>query len=255
MLLRRVIKHVSDQNWTAVAIDFFIVVIGVFVGLQVTSWNEDRIAESRAKNYYQRLIFDLESEQQSRLFRVRYYEQTKSHAEAALRAIQAPGTSLSTAFLIDSYQATQRWQYSPQRATYDELISAGIADAIPDIEVRIRLANLYTGLEGSFITQQEPTPFRDELRRQMPHGAQSAIREECDDQYTFVNNFYVLTLPEDCNVLLDEELVAEAVDALLAYDEMEKDLTRHIATLDAKLGSLRAHGPPIREMIEILEQQ
>ena len=50
MLLRRVTLHVRDQNWTAVLIDFVIVVIGVFVGLQVQDWNEfrkDRIEEQQ----------------------------------------------------------------------------------------------------------------------------------------------------------------------------------------------------------------
>ena len=41
MLLRRVTKHVNDQNWFAVALDFVIVVAGVFIGLQVSQWNED----------------------------------------------------------------------------------------------------------------------------------------------------------------------------------------------------------------------
>ena len=36
MLLRRVTEHVRDQNWTAVGVDFVIVVIGVFVGIQVS---------------------------------------------------------------------------------------------------------------------------------------------------------------------------------------------------------------------------
>lgn len=42
LLLRRVVEHVKTQNWTAVAIDFLIVVIGVFVGLQVQDWNSSR---------------------------------------------------------------------------------------------------------------------------------------------------------------------------------------------------------------------
>ena len=42
LLLRRVIEHVQTQNWTAVAIDFVIVVIGVFVGLQVQDWSNSR---------------------------------------------------------------------------------------------------------------------------------------------------------------------------------------------------------------------
>lgn len=42
MLLRRITKHVKDQNWFAVGIDFVIVVIGVFIGIQVANWNDAR---------------------------------------------------------------------------------------------------------------------------------------------------------------------------------------------------------------------
>lgn len=42
MLLRRVIDHVEAQNWTAILIDFVIVVVGVFIGIQVSNWNDDR---------------------------------------------------------------------------------------------------------------------------------------------------------------------------------------------------------------------
>lgn len=39
MILRRVITHVREQNWTAIGIDFVIVVTGVFIGIQVSNWN------------------------------------------------------------------------------------------------------------------------------------------------------------------------------------------------------------------------
>ena len=39
MILRRITQHVRDQNWTAIGIDFVIVVVGVFIGLQVSNWN------------------------------------------------------------------------------------------------------------------------------------------------------------------------------------------------------------------------
>jgi hypothetical protein len=41
MTLRRITKHVKDQNWFAVGLDFLIVVFGVFMGFQVQQWNED----------------------------------------------------------------------------------------------------------------------------------------------------------------------------------------------------------------------
>ncbi|PHS76621.1 MAG: hypothetical protein COB56_05905 [Robiginitomaculum sp.] len=48
MILRSLTKHVNDQNWFAVAIDFFIVVMGVFIGLQVANWSAGR---ANHKNY------------------------------------------------------------------------------------------------------------------------------------------------------------------------------------------------------------
>jgi len=40
MLLRRITTHLKDQNWFAVYLDLTIVVVGVFIGIQVSNWNE-----------------------------------------------------------------------------------------------------------------------------------------------------------------------------------------------------------------------
>ena len=42
MLLRNITKHFKDQNWFAVALDFFIVVAGILIAFQITNWNEAR---------------------------------------------------------------------------------------------------------------------------------------------------------------------------------------------------------------------
>ncbi|NNC37412.1 MAG: hypothetical protein HKO02_08140 [Hyphomonadaceae bacterium] len=42
MLLRSLTKHVKDQNWFAVFLDFFIVVTGILIAFQITNWNEAR---------------------------------------------------------------------------------------------------------------------------------------------------------------------------------------------------------------------
>ena len=60
MLLRRISKHVTDQNWFAVGIDFLIVVVGVFIGIQVNDWNAQRIEQSLEQEYLSRLADNLE---------------------------------------------------------------------------------------------------------------------------------------------------------------------------------------------------
>jgi hypothetical protein len=55
VLLRRVIEHVKTQNWTAVGLDFLIVVIGVFMGIQAQGWNADRDDHRLEHQYLVRL--------------------------------------------------------------------------------------------------------------------------------------------------------------------------------------------------------
>lgn len=58
MLLRRITQHVKEQNWFAVAVDFFIVVAGILIAFQITNWNAAR----EAKATEQELIIRLEDE-------------------------------------------------------------------------------------------------------------------------------------------------------------------------------------------------
>lgn len=51
MLLRRVTQHVKDQSWFAVGLDLVVVVFGIFLGLQVSDWNESR-KEYQEGRYY-----------------------------------------------------------------------------------------------------------------------------------------------------------------------------------------------------------
>jgi hypothetical protein len=256
VLIRRISGHVKEQNWFAVWLDLVIVFVAVFIGLQADNWNQQRVANETAKTYYARLIADLQAEQDSRDARAVYYERTKRHAEAALDALRTSGQNMGKEFLIHAYQATQRWNYAPQRTTYDELIGAGIANAIPDVEIRSRLANLYLNLIQSKITLEEPTPFRDKLRHEMLHEVQSIIRERCGDRYLFLeNSVYHLELPEVCDLEIEASLVEKAVRALLAYEDLAKDLAHQVSILDGKLGSLRATEQPIQEMIDLLAAQ
>jgi hypothetical protein len=59
MILRRVIKHVRNQEWTAIFLDFIIVVVGVFVGLQVSNWNAVRKDRTDEQLFIVRLHEDI----------------------------------------------------------------------------------------------------------------------------------------------------------------------------------------------------
>lgn len=59
MLLRSLTKHVNDQNWFAVALDFFIVVLGILLAFQITNWNEGRVERSQEIEYLSAMERDI----------------------------------------------------------------------------------------------------------------------------------------------------------------------------------------------------
>jgi hypothetical protein len=59
MILRSLAHSIRTRDWFAVAIEFLIVVAGIFVGLQVTDWNERRQLRERELHDLQRMAEDL----------------------------------------------------------------------------------------------------------------------------------------------------------------------------------------------------
>lgn len=43
MILRRLVDGIREQNWFLVLLEVLIVVVGIFIGLQVNGWNDERI--------------------------------------------------------------------------------------------------------------------------------------------------------------------------------------------------------------------
>ncbi|MFT7589718.1 MAG: hypothetical protein ACI959_001938, partial [Limisphaerales bacterium] len=139
--------------------------------------------------------------------------------------------------------------------TYDEIISGNIADTIPDIKLRNKLANYYLNLEAQKVIQGERTSYRNNLRRYMQHVIQKFIRENCGDitEYTD-NNIEIGQLPEECELKVDPIVISNAVSKLSSYKNLELDLTRHLADVEQKIVSLKSYIPATRELIKYLEE-
>ena len=151
MLLRRVVAHVRRQDWTAIGIDFVIVVVGVFIGIQVSNWNDERLREQTARTYIERIREDLSANLFDLGERLAYFRQVRANALAALSALDGPGDALGEQFLIDAYQASQMLPRRFGRDTYDEILSVGANSAIADVTVRNRLANFYRSIEAQMV--------------------------------------------------------------------------------------------------------
>ncbi len=242
MLLRRITEHLKAQNWTAIGIDFVIVVVGVFIGIQVSNWNEERQYVSRTQSFYNRLIDDLESERLALLARLDYLGTVERYGRSALSALDSPAEAQTTEFLIAAYQASQIWTYSVQRATYDEILSSGIAEAIPDLELRTRLSNVFLNAEAVRQVVVAETPYRQQIRTYLPNDIQAAIRENCSDEYIpMKNSLLILKLPETCTIEFREDQVSAAIEALDDYTQLERQLVQRLASVSVTKSAIEAH--------------
>ena len=106
MLLRRITEHVKDQNWTAVALDFVIVVVGVFVGIQVANWNDARTNAYREVEMLATIYDELQKD------RVEF----QNGKEAAMATISSASYVLEAAGLDVSGQLAMPISSAPELA-------------------------------------------------------------------------------------------------------------------------------------------
>ena len=59
MILRRLAQSLKQQNWTAIWIEFILLVSGVFLGIQVANWNSARVERALEATYLSSLAIDI----------------------------------------------------------------------------------------------------------------------------------------------------------------------------------------------------
>lgn len=55
MIIHRLASAIRHQNWSQIITEILIVVIGIFLGLQVTAWNDARLERAQEQGYLARL--------------------------------------------------------------------------------------------------------------------------------------------------------------------------------------------------------
>ena len=144
MLLRRITEHVKAQNWTAVALDFLIVVAGVFMGLQVQQWSEHRRSLQQEATYLERLKADFTNIDQQISACLRTYTDSLDAIERVTAAIESAATDAvaEPEQISDALIRITADMVPPNRsATFVEMLSAGNLNILRDQDLRNILIN------------------------------------------------------------------------------------------------------------------
>jgi hypothetical protein len=140
--LRSLTEHLRTQNWTAVVLDCVIVIFGVFIGIQVANWNEERADRA----VLERTLGRLESDFGATLEMLGEMNTARSEAMFALDDLL---TSLENDEPLADEAATAgaaRWTFSqmipPPPVSFEEMVNSGRLDLIKSVGLRDALRRL-----------------------------------------------------------------------------------------------------------------
>jgi hypothetical protein len=234
-MIRRIRAHAAKQDWFAVAVDLGIVVIGVFLGIQASNWNQDRQDRAEAHELRVQVINNLRANEADLTARSNYYRQIQAHAIAALESIGRPGGQDDEAFLVNAYQASQVWLRPFERTAFDELQSSGLAQKIGDVRTRAAISAYYVSADGFESTGLGVTTYREKLRRAMDFQTQKLIRTKCGDRMKLLpGGGQVPELPVTCRLDISAASLERAAARVKAIPQLDQELTRLIVDIDQK---------------------
>jgi hypothetical protein len=138
MILHRVMAQFRKQEWAAIVIDFVIVVLGVFIGLQVQEFAVERDRQKSERGYLTRLHGEIEQLLETR---ARYDRERTAFSADLLGAVEvlndANGTAPLSTGQCDAIAGSAHTTVPPaELPTVAELLSAGRLDYLSSATLR-----------------------------------------------------------------------------------------------------------------------
>ncbi len=241
MILRRITEHVKAQNWFAVGLDFFIVIVGVFIGTNVTNWNDGRISHERSQEYSERLQNDLRVEYEYAVSLQEYFRDAKEASTIAFDGLSRPGEIDDRTILINIFRASQFQWYERRNATFNELVSSGELNLILDPVLRETAVKFYSNSTNVFeinISNAHKSEFRQLVDEIIDPDVRSILQTECGDkEYTSGAGVSgVFTIGYSCTIdEIDDGVVMKIVDAFRTDTNTLRALRRQAAIIDVNV--------------------
>ena len=241
MRLRSLTKHIRDQNWFAVALDFFIVVAGILIAFQITNWNEARKINGEAKEFTNQLKADLAEEAWVYESVIEYYGDVRDNTARVVDALEGKSEVSDQALVIAAYRATQYVPILRRRETFDELTATGRINLIGDEKLRRVAKSIYDFPMYELIERRGyGNKYREAFRMLIPSGVQTAVTDACGDKFVEIMDYegIIDSLDYACSPEMSDEEIKAAADILRTNETVLPLLRLRLAELEATNRSL-----------------
>lgn len=183
MALRNIPTRIREHDWFSVIVEVLIVVAGVFVGLQVSNWNEERKETARGNEYLRRMSDELRADADSIGHISTFWSDVQDNGRIAIAYAEDGTLAQDSAWktLLAYYQASQVWPYRKSDVTFQEIQSSGDLQLIRNATLRARIANHYSSGAGSQVVEvlRLLPAYRERVRGMTPWPIQQYIWDHC----------------------------------------------------------------------------
>jgi hypothetical protein len=253
MILRRIVEHLKKQDWAAIALELAIVIIGVFIGMQVSNWNQQRIEKRETAQLLLELRPALKSFADFFDTAKPYYATSRRYSETAFAGWRGDPTVSDEQFVIAAYQASQIYTFGVHGENWASIFGGDRMRDIGSVEVRRGLTNLMTLPYDQIDLATVSTPYREQVRKVIPEDIQDAIRAECGDA-RIPDMPLAFRLPATCDLNFPGARFVSAAAALRARPELVGELRWHRAAVAAFLENLETIDGQTRQLQRAIDQ-
>ena len=241
MMFRRFLERFRRHQWGAIATELTIVVLGVFIGMQVSNWNQQREINQKAAVFTAHLKADLRHEDWRLQMIIAYSREVRANAERAIAALDSGVNIDDEDLLVSAYRASQYVNDLRARATYDELISTGSIALIRDQDLRDKAMAIYNNDNiDNVVEEGKLSQYREAFRMGLPIEVQRALAKHCGDQPRASGDYAGIPdiLGYPCSSGLSGQIVRDAVDSLRSNPAIVPALRLRIINLDTRIFNL-----------------
>jgi hypothetical protein len=252
MIFKRAAAKLRAQDWTAIATELAIVIVGVFIGTWVANRNQDTVERDSTL----RLLSQLKSEirvqaQQFQAFK-NYMAITGTYARTAEAGWSGDATVSDRDFVVAAYQASQITGTAINTQSWASMFGAGQVQNVQDPAVRTRLVRVLS-LDSSIIdVHQLESDYRKDVRSVIPGTVQETIRASCGDIFPDTGTV-TAQLPDRCNVSIPPQAARDTAAALRAQPALAHELDWHRAIIASMIGQYGAYVRSLESLSQAID--
>lgn len=236
MIYKRLAARLTAQDWVAITIELAIVIVGVFIGTQVSNWNAGRL--ERQDN--ERILHNLRPEIAGMVANFQavyaYYDTTNHYAQTAFAGWRRDPKVSDRDFVVGAFQASQIFYTGLNNDTWSQIYGS---DRLRTIESRPIRKDLSVLMTTDYATMERDlfSDYRRHAREIIPADVQDAIRGQCGDR-AIPGAYNSLFLPQTCDLHYLAPRITAAATALRAHPDLANELNWHLAVISSYRSNL-----------------